>query len=55
MGIIGFILGIFLAVSLAYVFTITVFCRSNSIGDSEGTFKDFSKEEMHYISKNKWK
>lgn len=55
MSILGFILGLFLAVSFAYAITIAVFCLSNNVGDSEGTFNDFSKDEMHYISKKKWK
>lgn len=53
--IVGFLLGIFFAAALAFFITTTLLQKSNSIGDSEGTFKDFSKEKLHIISTKNWK
>ena len=49
--IFGVILGLVLAGCFAFMVTMIMVNKSNVLGDSKGTFKDFSKMPLHMINK----
>lgn len=53
--IFALIIGLVLAGFISFAVTVYLLSRSNNIGDDEGTYKDFTRHEMTFISKNKWK
>lgn len=52
--ILGFVIGLILAGAFAFGLTMLLLHRSNNIGDSEGTYTDFTGSKMQFISTNRW-
>ncbi len=49
--ILGIILGLLLAGCFAFMVTMFLVSRSNVLGDTKGTFREFAKAPLHMISK----
>lgn len=60
MIVLGIILGIVIALCFSFMVTMLIVRKSNDMGDSKGTFREFSDSPLRIISKkdgvnaNRW-
>ena len=51
MAVLGFIAGIVMALGFALAITMWLVKSSNALGDSKGSYQQFTGGEMHFIRK----